>query len=126
LEIDLVKTILEEWVLACPADDPLELVLMLVQDTMEDIRVILEAATSSCLEYPLERDSKVPSLTKRWQKKDILEGAWSETELASQWRLAVCIPAGGFENRCLPLRPLFHGSTGHGRDHWLIRLVVWF
>jgi hypothetical protein len=43
LEIELVKSVLEEWILASPPDDPMELLLELVQDTMEDIRVILEA-----------------------------------------------------------------------------------
>ena len=41
LEIDLSQTVLEEWILACPPNEPL--IISLVQETLEDIRTIIEA-----------------------------------------------------------------------------------
>lgn len=46
LEIDLAKSIWEEWILVSPdPDDPMELLLELVKSTMEDIGVLLEATS---------------------------------------------------------------------------------
>lgn len=44
VEIEANHLLLEEWILACKPDEPLELVLQLVRETFKDIRVILKVA----------------------------------------------------------------------------------
>ena len=41
LEIDMSLSVLEEWILACPPDKPLETLVSLVQSTLEDIQQII-------------------------------------------------------------------------------------
>ena len=43
LEIDLALSVLEEWILACPPNEPLEAIVSLTQETLEDIQAIIEA-----------------------------------------------------------------------------------
>ena len=42
LEVDMALSVLEEWILACPPDEPLEMLVSLVQSTLEDIQCIIE------------------------------------------------------------------------------------
>lgn len=42
LEIEANQLLLEEWILACQPDEPLELLLKLLRDTFYDIKVILQ------------------------------------------------------------------------------------
>ena len=43
LEIDMALSVLEEWILACPPDEPLEAIVALTQETLADIQAIIEA-----------------------------------------------------------------------------------
>ena len=43
LEIDMALSVLEEWILACPPNEPLEAIVSLTQETLQDIQAIIEA-----------------------------------------------------------------------------------
>ena len=42
LEADLALSVLEEWILACPPNQPLETIIALTQETILDIQTIVE------------------------------------------------------------------------------------
>ena len=46
LEADLALSVLEEWILACPPNQPLETIVSLTQETVLDIQTIIEDSPS--------------------------------------------------------------------------------
>ena len=46
LEADLTLSVLEEWILACPPNQPLETIISLTQETVLDIQSIIEDRSS--------------------------------------------------------------------------------
>lgn len=42
LEIDMALSVLDKWILACPPNEPLEDIIALTQETLEDILAIIE------------------------------------------------------------------------------------
>ena len=58
LELDLALWVLEEWILACPPNEPLEAIVSLTQETLQDIQAIIEAWSFNSTALSEQQSSK--------------------------------------------------------------------